>query len=158
MKERQTSAALCPTSNLFLGSGYFDYAAAERSGFMYGLGSDVGGGTSFSPFKTMLGAFYVAQYQNAPGGHKPLFSSSAAHLWWQHTAGAAKALGLEGQVGNLKEGYEADFLVLNPQATPLLARRTQQSKNLEELLFSMIVLADDRAVEKTIIAKRLALS
>jgi guanine deaminase len=154
MKDRQTAAAICPTSNLFLGSGYFDYAAAENHGFMYGLGSDVGGGTSFSPFKTMLGAFYVAQYQNSPGGNKPLYASSAQHLWWQHTAGAANALGLEGIVGNLKEGCEADFLVLDPQATPLLARRTAQANTLEELLFAMIVLGDDRTIAKTVVAKK----
>jgi guanine deaminase len=152
LRERKAAAALCPTSNLFLGSGHFDYARAERHGFMYGLGSDVGGGTSFSPFKTMLGAFYTAQQQNSPGGHPPQYASKAQHLWWQHTAGAAQALGLEGVIGNLKVGHEADFLILNPKATPLLARRTAQAQNTQELLFSMIVLGDDRLVERTVIS------
>lgn len=37
-------------------------------------------------------------------------------------------------------------------ATPLLARRTARANTLDELLFAMIVLGDDRVVEKTVIA------
>jgi guanine deaminase len=74
-------------------------------------------------------------------------------LWWQHTAGAAKALGLEGVVGNLLPGCEADFVVINPKATPLLARKTALAGSLDELLFSMIVLGDDRLIERVVIAQ-----
>ncbi|MCY1375095.1 Guanine deaminase [compost metagenome] len=56
-------------------------------------------------------------------------------------------------VGNLQPGCEADFLVLNPSATPLLARKTSLANNLEELLFAMIVLGDDRLVERTVISQ-----
>jgi guanine deaminase len=142
------AAAVCPTSNLFLGSGFFDYAAARRAGFRYGLASDVGGGTSFSPFHTMLAAYYVGR----EGRTKPGVSLSPQDLWWQHTAGAAQALGLAGVIGNLRPGCEADFLVLDPQATPLLARKTAQAASLDELLFSMIVLGDDRVIARTVIA------
>jgi guanine deaminase len=48
---------------------------------------------------------------------------------------------------------EADFVVLNPQATPLLARKTSIAASLDELLFSMIVLGDDRLVERTVISQ-----
>ena len=41
MRERQSAAAICPTSNLFLGSGFFDYAALARQPFLHGLASDV---------------------------------------------------------------------------------------------------------------------
>ena len=142
-------AAVSPTSNLFLGSGFFDYEGADRIGFGYGLASDVGGGTSFSPFHTMLAAFYVGR----EGQTKPGVSLKPQHLWWQHTAGAAAALGLSGVVGNLLPGCEADFVVLYPQVTPLLARKTAQANNLDELLFSMIVLGDDRLIEKTVISR-----
>lgn len=143
MRDTGAAAAVSPTSNLFLGSGFFDYEGADRVGFRYGLASDVGGGTSFSPFHTMLAAYYVGR----EGQTKPGVSLSPQHLWWQHTAGAAQALGLEGLAGNLQPGCEADFLVLSPQATPLLARKTAQARNLDELLFAMIVLGDDRVVE-----------
>lgn len=149
MRDTGAAAAICPTSNLFLGSGFFDYAGADRIGFNYGLANDVGGGTSFSPFHTMLGAYYVAREGQTKAG----LSLSPAHLWWQHTAGAARALGLEGVVGNLLPGCEADFVLLNPQATPLLARKTALANSLDELLFSMIVLGDDRLVERTVVSQ-----
>lgn len=149
MRDTGAAAAVCPTSNLFLGSGFFDYAGADRVGFQYGLASDVGGGTSFSPFHTMLAAYYAGR----EGQTKPGLSLRPQHMWWQHTAGAAQALGLAGVVGNLQPGCEADFVVLNPQATPLLARKTAAAANLDELLFSMIVLGDDRLVEQTVISQ-----
>jgi guanine deaminase len=148
MRETGAAAAVCPTSNLFLGSGFFDYAAAEAAGMGYGLASDVGGGTSFSPFKTMLAAYTVGR----EGQTKPGLSLAPSQLWWQHTAGAARCLGLEGVVGNLQPGCEADFVVLNPSAAPLLARKTQQANGLEELLFALICLGDDRVIERTHIA------
>jgi guanine deaminase len=154
MRDTGAAAAVSPTSNLFLGSGFFDYAGADRVGFQYGLASDVGGGTSFSPFHTMLAAYYVGREGHATQG----MSLSPQHLWWQHTAGAARALGLDGEqgqtaVGNLLPGCEADFVVLNPKATPLLARKTALANSLDELLFSMIVLGDDRLIEKTVISQ-----
>jgi len=148
MRDTGAAAAVCPTSNLFLGSGFFDYAAAQRAGMRHGLASDVGGGTSLSPFHTMQAAWYVGR----EGQTKPGLSLSPAQLWWQHTAGAAQALGLDGVVGNLQVGCEADFVVLQPRCTPLLARRTDAARDLDELLFAMIVLGDDRLVERTVIA------
>jgi guanine deaminase len=145
MRSTGAAAAVSPTSNLFLGSGFFDYAGADRVGYLYGLASDVGGGTNFSPFHTMLGAYYVGR----EGQTKTGLSLSPRHLWWQHTAGAAHALGLEGVVGNLLPGCEADFVVLQPKATPLLARKTAIANSLDELLFSLIVLGDDRLIEHT---------
>ena len=146
MQQTGAAAAISPTSNLFLGSGFFDYAAADVAGMRYGLASDVGGGTSFSPFHTMLAAYYVGR----EGHTKTGLSLTPGQLWWQHTAGAAQALGLAGVVGNLQPGCEADFVVLNPQATPLLARKTAQANSLEELLFALIVLGDERVVVRTV--------
>ncbi len=149
MRQRHTAAAVSPTSNLFLGSGFFDFVKADAAGFAYGLASDVGGGTSFSPFRTMLAAYTVGR----EGQTKQGVSLTPAQLWWRHTAGAAQALGLQGVIGNLQPGCEGDFVVLNPQATPLLARRTAQARNLDELLFAMIVLGDERLIENTVISE-----
>ncbi|MEO8542907.1 MAG: guanine deaminase [Burkholderiaceae bacterium] len=148
MRDTGAAAAVSPTSNLFLGSGFFDYAGADRVGFRYGLASDVGGGTSLSPFHTMLAAYYVGREGQTKAG----LSLSPQQLWWQHTAGAALALGLGGVIGNLQPGCEADFIVLDPRATALLDRRTSLAGSLDELLFAMIVLGDDRLVERTVIA------
>ena len=147
MCERGASAAVSPTSNLFLGSGFFDYSEAHAHHLLHGLASDVGGGTSFSPFHTMMAAYQVGRV----GQGKTGLSLSPENLWWQHTAGAAQALGLSGVVGNLQVGCEADFVVLNPKATPLLARRTAQANSLSEWLFALIVLGDDRVIEHTVI-------
>jgi guanine deaminase len=115
-------------------------------GFRYGLASDVGGGTSFSPFHTMLAAYTVGR----EGQTKPGLSLSPQHLWWQHTAGAAQALGLGGVVGNLQPGCEADFIVLNPARPRRCWRGARRRRaDLDELLFAMIVLGDDRLMEKT---------
>ena len=148
MASTGTAAAASPTSNLFLGSGFFDFAAARAAGVRHGLASDVGGGTSFSPFHTMLAAYNVAREGHTKTGESLLPS----HLWWLHTAGAARALGLQDTVGQLMPGQEADFVVLDPQATPLLARRTAQADSLEELLFALIVLGDERLVERVVTA------
>jgi guanine deaminase len=148
MRDYGAAAAVCPTSNLFLGSGFFDHEAADRVGMRYGLASDVGGGTSFSPFHTMLAAYYVGR----DGRGKAGLSLSPRDLWFAHTAGAALALGLDGVVGNLLPGCEADFVVLNPGATSLLARRTAQAQSLDELLFAMVTLGDDRLIERVFIA------
>ena len=147
------SIAVSPTSNLFLGSGFFDYARADASHMLYGLASDVGGGTSLSPFVTMRAAYMSAR----EGVSKQAVTLAPSHLWWQHTAGAALSMGLtqaDGTplVGNLAVGCEADFVVLDPAATPLLARRTALASSAEELLFAMIILGDDRLVASTHLA------
>ena len=149
MRARGAAAAVCPTSNQFLGSGFFDYLSAQEAGFAHGLGSDVGGGTRCSPFRTMLAAYAVGR----EGQTKRGLSLSPSQLWWQHTGGAAQAMGLAGVVGNLLPGCEADFVRINPAATPLLARKTQAAASLEEWLFSMIVLGDDRLIEQTVISQ-----
>ena len=157
MRSTGAAAAICPTSNLFLGSGFFDFAKAQQTGMLYGLASDVGGGTSFSPFKTMLAAYCVARSSALTGGTaKQAVSLSPQQLWWLHTAGAAQALGLQGIVGNLNVGCEADFCLLNLQATPLLARRIARAGSLDELLFALIVLGDDRLVQLTQVAGKAA--
>jgi guanine deaminase len=148
MRATGAAAAVSPTSNLFLGSGFFDYAAADRIGFRYGLASDVGGGTSLSPFHTMMAAYYVGR----EGQTKTGLSLTPQQLWWQHTAGAAAALGLDGVVGNLAVGCEADFIVLDPACTPLMQRRTAAAHSLDELLFSMVALGDDRLVQRVHVA------
>ncbi len=144
MSASGASAAVCPTSNLFLGSGLFDFDAAARAGMQWGLGSDVGAGTSFSPFRTMLAAYEVARLAGV--------TLAPSTLWRRHTCEAARAIDLGERIGRLESGMEADFVALDPRATELLARRTGLASTLEEWLFAMIVLGDDRAIAHTVIA------
>jgi len=132
------AAAVCPTSNLFLGSGLFDFAAADSAGMLLSLATDVGAGTSFSLLQTMNEAYKVARLQ---GSYLP-----ALRMFYLATLGAARSLQLQGTIGHFAAGVEADFIVLDPKATPLLARRTSHCNSLEELLFALALLGDDRAV------------
>ncbi|RKP50697.1 guanine deaminase [Trinickia fusca] len=141
MADTGAVASHCPTSNLFLGSGLFDFEKAGRAGMPVALGTDVGGGTSFSMLQTMNEAHKVARMT----GH----TLSATRMFWLATAGAAQALDLADTVGTLAPGSEADFVVLDDQATPLLARRTARAESLEEWLFALALLGDDRAVHAT---------
>lgn len=140
--------AFCPTSNLFLGSGLFDLSTAEKAGAHVGLGSDVGAGTSLSAFAGMNEAFKVCQLK-----HQPV---DAAKLLYLATLGGARALRLDDKVGNLAPGKEADFLVLDDKALPLLARRNAVTLSLADRLFAYAMLADDRAVARTYVAGALA--
>jgi len=77
IKAQGAVAAVCPTSNAFLGSGHFDFSRAD---FLWALASDVGGGSSFSPFRTMLAAYEAAQFRGV--------YLSPETLWWHHSCGA----------------------------------------------------------------------
>ena len=142
------ACAFCPTSNLFLGSGLFDLKRAQAHGVKVGLGTDIGAGTSFSLLATLGEAYKVGQLRGAP-----LDPVRAFHL---ATLGGARALGLDHRIGNFTPGKEADFLVLDPAATPLLARRTVRAATLEALLFPLMILGDDRAIARTYVAGKLA--
>jgi guanine deaminase len=147
MGEAGSSIAFCPTSNLFLGSGLFDLAHAARFGVKVGMGTDVGAGTSFSMLATQGEAYKVGQMR---GDVLDPF-----HALYLATAGGARALGLADRIGGLQVGQEADFIVLDDKATPLLAMRTQGAP-LAERLFAMQILGDDRCVARTYIAGILA--
>jgi guanine deaminase len=144
-----TGAAIahCPTSNLFLGSGLFDIARADAVRAHVALGTDVGAGTSFSILQTMNEAYKVARLK---GSYLP-----ALRMFYLATLGAARSMGLEGTIGNFAVGAEADFIVLDPQCTPLLKRRTAHTGTLEETLFALALLGDDRAIRATYAAGRL---
>lgn len=141
MAARGAMAAFCPTSNLFLGSGLFDLAAARRHGIAVGMGTDVGGGTSFSMLRTLHEAYKVAQLAG-----QTLTPYRALYL---ATLGGAEGLALDERIGNFLPGKEADFVVLDPAATPLLERRTRHARDLEEKLFALLTLGDDRVVAAT---------
>ncbi len=148
MAERGAAAAFCPTSNLFLGSGLFDFQAMSSAGIAVGLATDVGGGTSLSMLRTMSEAYKVLQLQG-----QTLPANRALFL---ATLGAAQALGLDDRIGNLEVGKEADFVVLDAQGSGIAARRAQATTSIDEWLFSLIFLGDDRNIEATYLQGRLA--
>ena len=136
-----SAAAVCPTSNLFLGSGLFDFERADSARALLSLGTDVGAGTSFSMLQTMNEAYKVARLK---GSYLP-----ALRMFYLATLGAARSMRLEDTIGSFQPGLEADFVVLDREATPLLARRTSHCDSLEELLFALALLGDDRTIAAT---------
>lgn len=142
--ETGSAVAFCPTSNLFLGSGLFDLEKVEGFGVRVGLGTDVGAGTSFSQLQSLNEAYKVMQLQG-----KKLDPFKSLYL---ATLGGARALYLDDRIGNLQPGKEADFVVLDYQATPLIDYRMRQARTLEEKLFALTILGDDRAVKETFAA------
>lgn len=142
--------AHCPTSNLFLGSGLFRVHRAKdhRRPVHVGLGSDVGAGTSFSALTTLNEAYKVARLCGD--------TLTALRGFFLATLGGARAMGLDHRIGSFAPGREADFIVLDPAATPLLALRTGAAQSIEDLLFALMTLGDDRAVQATYVAGSLA--
>jgi guanine deaminase len=147
MARAGASIAFCPTSNLFLGSGLFDLQQAEAHGLSIGIGTDIGAGTSFSILHTLGEAYKVCQMRGV--------SLDPFHAFYLATLGGARALGLGDRIGRLAPGYEADFIILDPAATPLLARRLRRVESLFERLFALQILGDDRVVSHSFVAGQL---
>jgi guanine deaminase len=143
MAHTGAAAAVCATSNLFLGSGLFDFAAARHAGMRTGLGTDIGGGTSFSMLRTLAETYKVAQMR----GHR----LTPWRSFYLATLGGAKALGLAERIGSFAPGREADFVVLRMDSTPLIARRMKTAHTPAEKLFALMMLGDDREIGATYI-------
>ena len=144
MAESGSVAVFCPTSNLFLGSGLFDDAGLGAQGVRRAIATDVGGGTNYSMLRTLDEGYKVLALR----GQKldPLRA-----FWWI-TRGNAEALSLEGRIGTLAPGAEADVVVLDSGATPAMALRMETVETLAEELFVLETLGDDRAVAATYVA------
>lgn len=144
MHQTDSSIAFCPTSNLFLGSGLFPLKKTWEKQVRVGFGTDVGAGTSFCQLQTLNEAYKVQQLQ----GDK----LSAFESFYHATLGGAHALHLDEKIGNFNLGKEADFIVLDLNATPLQRLRQSHSQSLEDALFALMTLGDDRNIYATYVA------
>ncbi|MFC0268478.1 guanine deaminase [Kushneria aurantia] len=138
--------AFCPSSNLFLGSGLFDWHAARRRGVSVAIASDIGGGPGLSPFTTLADAYKVSQLTDQP--------LTPWQAFYAHTLGNARTLGIDGFVGSFEPGREADIVILDPAATPMLARKERRAPAPAERLFNLMMLGDERCVTATRIKGR----
>ncbi|WP_110667406.1 guanine deaminase [Salinicola halophilus] len=135
------NVAFCPTSNLFLGSGLMDRQACRDAGLATSLASDIGAGTSLSTFGSLQGAYQVGALLGQ--------ALTGWQGFYQATLGNARALRLDDRIGTLQPGREADIVVLDPDATPLLSHRLSRTETLAERLFALMMLGDDRTVAAT---------
>jgi guanine deaminase len=143
---RETGAAVvhCPTSNAFLGSGIMPMQSLQQNRVGVGLATDVGGGTSFSMLTTMAEAYKLQMLT----GYKP----SVHELYSMATRGNARLLKIDHETGCLEAGKWADIVVLDQNATDILEIRNQLSQSIEDVLFSLMLLGDDRAIAATYVA------
>lgn len=141
LSDTESAIAFCPSSNLFLGSGLFNLKQAEAFDINVGIGSDIGAGTTFSMLSTLNEGYKTQQLR----GDK----LSPYKSFYLATLGGAIALDLEGTIGNFVKGAEADFIVIDTTATPLMERRMQHCKNLTEELFILSILGDERHIKAT---------
>jgi len=137
-------AVFCPTSNLFIGSGLFDYERQHSHGVPIAVPTDVGGGTSYSMLQTMDEAYKVMQLRGQR--LNPLRS------FYHMTLGNARAMGLEAEVGSIDAGRDADLVVLDARATPQMALRMETADSLNNELFLLQTCGDDRAIVETYVA------
>lgn len=139
LHEAGSTVMHCPTSNLFLGSGLMPFDHRNLA-----LATDIGGGTSYSMLQTMGEAYKVQMLL----GRK----LKAAELFFMATLGNARALRIESETGSLSIGKYADIIVLNPKATPVLTARHGISNSIEDVLFALALLGDDRSIAATYVA------
>ena len=141
LKETNSTIAFCPTSNLYLGSGLFKLHKAWRKQVKVGMGTDIGAGTTFNMLQTLNEAYKVMQLQGE--------RLSAYQAFYLATLGGAHSLGLDEKIGSFAVGKEADFVVLDPVATPLQQLRYDNSTTLRDKLFVLLTLGDDRSIYRT---------
>jgi guanine deaminase len=152
IQDRGSSCAFLPTSNLFLGSGLFNLQKANEHKAIVGLGTDYAAGTSLSMLKTMGEAYKVTQLRKAFSDNaNDVVALDPLENYYLATLGAARALSIEQYVGSFNPGMEADFIVLNPKATPAMEIRSRQSESISDELFALQIMAADRSVEHTYI-------
>jgi guanine deaminase len=143
LRRKDAGIAICPSSNLFLGSGLFDLAKVEELQIKVGLATDIGAGTSFSMLQTISDLYKTQQLRN----HR-LSPFKSLYL---ATLGGARTLDIDELIGNFEPGKEADFVVLDYRATPLITRRLARTDELSEKLFALQILGDDRVVKRVFI-------
>ena len=153
LKASGAHIAHSPSSNLFLGSGIFDWRAAEAAGVAVSVGSDVGGGTSLSMQRTLADAYKL----QAMGGQR-LTAWKALHA---ATLGAAQALGLAHEIGSFNVGCAADVCVWEKAVGPVALRRHEVAEmttgcavasNLHEQVFAWMTLSDERNLQACFVA------
>ena len=171
--------SFCPLSNLFLGSGLFRLGRAKDPEFPVRLsvGSDVGGGNSFTLIRVLEEAYKVGMCNNTmlDGSVNPRDQDLAEadrnklspyRAFYLATLGGAHSLYLDDTLGNFNPGKEADFVALDWNAGQLamawhqsLAVTGRGPKTVEEaaqLLFGVMTVGDDRNIDETWIAGRRA--
>ena len=143
MADSGSKVVLCPRSNLFLGSGLFEIDKLEDFEIEMALASDVGGGDSFSMFQVMNEAYKICRLND--------YNLDPVKAFYLTTLAAAKVLNMDDSIGNFEVNKEADFIVLDLSATELITEKLKVVKDINDILFSLMTLGDDRLIKEVYI-------
>ena len=130
-----THVAHCPTANFFLKSGQMSIARVEAAGLSYGLGTDVGAGTSMSLFTVMRHADYM----------QPEVSVMPTKAFFLATLGGARALSMEREIGSFEAGKAADFCIVD--IAGIDPTYDLAELDADEVLSLLMYRGDSRAIE-----------
>lgn len=138
LRATKTAVLHCPSTNLKLGSGIAPIPDYLRLGLRIAIGAD---GAPCNDRLSMLGELrQAALLQSLAAGPGVLRAERAL---WLSTAGGARALGLDHEVGRLVPGLRAD-LVLFDFSDPLL--HVAAGETLPMVAPSLVYAADERHV------------
>ena len=163
--EADASIAFCPASNLFLGSGFFQWDRANHHGVRWGLGCDSGGGNTLSLLRTLDDAYKVGMLQVVMSDREKdeeALRLSAIKALYAATLGSARCLDLDDRIGNFEPGKEADFVVLDTGASAVLDFRRDGTRPKDSLeaachqFFGLMMLWVPEVVTRTYVAGAIA--
>ena len=172
LSQAGAAISVCPSSNLFLGSGLFRLGKAKDPAqpVKLNFGTDVGGGNRFCMIQVLDEAYKVGMCNNTmldgsvDSSTKDLAEAERNKLspyraFWSITLGSAESLYLDDKIGNFEVGKEADFVALDWAAGPSatvwhtsLLTEQDGPTTVEEaasILFSIMTVGDDRNVDQT---------
>ena len=114
IKQTETRVAHCPKSNAKFGHGRAQLGKMIQRRIAVGLGSDsVASNNTCDLLEEARFALLLARSERAERDGDGNRGLSCDDVLRAATWGGARALGLEGQIGELKEGLQADFAVVS---------------------------------------------
>ncbi|MCO4780963.1 MAG: formimidoylglutamate deiminase [Candidatus Cloacimonetes bacterium] len=133
MAESGCTVGICPITEANLGDGIFPLTSYLKQGGSFAIGSD--SHVRVDPLEELRLLEYSQRYRDLKRNriaHEDQKGLVGETLISQTNKGGAKALGLP--VGALKEGYYADFIVLNSEVPCI--RLKNESSLINEIIFN----------------------
>ncbi|KAI8983623.1 guanine deaminase [Pilobolus umbonatus] len=135
----KTGVAHCANSNFSLHSGICDIRKFLNKGVKVGLGTDVAGGYSPSMLDAIRSTFIASKTLKIlnQGQESEYSQLSTSELFFLSTLGGAQVMGLDGVIGNFKQGKSFDAIVvdLNTGSVDMMGGETRLQK-LEKFMFN----------------------
>jgi len=150
--ESQSKIVHCPTSNIFLQSGFMPLRRYQSHNISIGIGTDVAGGYTLSVFNCMRDAIETSKIVNLLYDNRPSPFLTAPEAFWIATYGNAKILRLENKIGSLDKNKEADIVVIS---TNSLFNFYNNHNSVENILENLIYLPHTYSIEKVFVRGKL---